>query len=246
MSNGNLAIRIEDEGTELQQQAMTLLESIGSIQVVDKPYFEVAGEKLKEFTGQEKAIKEYWKAPKAAAAAAHKEICNKENEMLSIVQKGIKILRDKVSQYLTAQELKRQEEERKARMAAEEAARKERERLEAQALKAMEKGKDEKAEQLIEQAEQVFAAPVVIPKSVEQTTKLDNGGTISQKKDIEVTLPANPEDTRALCAAIAKGAVPVTVVTFSKSQLKTWAKMNLITGKHHGCIFKETVSAMVR
>lgn len=246
MSDSNAAVLMPDNEEELKNKSLAVKSVVDSVVITDKTSFEFASSLLKEIADQGKKIKAWFKPMAEKAFAAHKEIKARENETMAPVEEMEKALRGKITKYLTEQELKRQEEERKLRLAAEAEAKKERERLEAQALKALDKGKEEKAEALIEQAESVFAAPVVVPHTVEQITKLAGGGTLSQKKDIEVILPSSPVEIKLLCSAIAEGHVPVTAVTFSKAILKSWAKGNLITGKHHGCVFRETISAMVR
>lgn len=246
MNESNAAVLMPDNEEELKNTTLAVASIVESVVVTDQTSFVFASSVLKEVQDQKKKIKAWFAPLVEAAFAAHKKIKGRENETLAPVEKMEAELKGKLQIFLTAQELKRQEEERKARLAAEEIARKERERLEIAALNAMDKGKDEKAEALIEQAEAVFAAPVVVEKTVEQNIKLEGGGSVSQRKDIEVILPSSPDDIKRLCAAISAGQVPVTAVSFSKAVLKSWAKQNVITGKHHGCIFRETINANVR
>lgn len=109
-----------------------------------------------------------------------------------------------------------QEQDRLRRIAEAEAAeraRKEREKLEAQALKAAEKGKDEKAEALIEQAASVVAAPVpaLAPVSVSGIAK-------KMEYSAEVT------DLLALVKAVAEGRAPINMLQADMKVLNGLAK----------------------
>lgn len=245
--DGNAAFEMQqDEEKALVQQVLSLKQIVEEFIVETKQAVEAASNMLLELKDKKKQINDYFKPMVDAAFAAHKAIKARQNEAVQPIEAMENVLRAKISHYLTAEELKRREEERKARIAAEEVARKERERLLDQAAAAALKGKDEKAEALTQQAEEVYAAPVTVAPEIEKTTRLESGRTVSQKKDIEVDLPTNETDIRQLCAAIAEGKVPASVVTFSTAKLKSWAKLNGITGKHHGCVFRETVGIVTR
>lgn len=245
--DGNAALDMQQEEEKaLTRQVMSLKQVVNDMQVIDKTSVEAASNMLLELKDKKKQINDYFKPMVDAAFAAHKAIKARQNEAVQPIEAMENVLRAKVSHYLTAEELKRREEERKARIAAEEAARKERERLLDKAADAAKKGKDEKAEALTQQAEEVYAAPVTVVPEIEKTTRLESGRTVSQKKDIEVDLPESDEGIKELCRAITMGLVPTTVVTFSTAKLKSWAKLNGVTGKHHGCVFRETVGIVTR
>lgn len=103
---------------------------------------------------------------------AKTEIMNLYREPLDKLVRAEGIIKKAVLDFDRAERIKAEQEQARLRAVAEEKARKERERLEAQALKAIDKGKEEKAEQLMEQAESVQAlAPVVqIPVNKVQGT----------------------------------------------------------------------------
>lgn len=245
--DGNAALDMQQEEEKaLTRQVMSLKQVVNDMQVIDKTSVEAASNMLLELKDKKKQINDYFKPMVDAAFAAHKSIKARQNEAVQPIEAMENVLRAKISHYLTAEELKRREEERKARIAAEEVARKERERLLDQAAAAALKGKDEKAEALTQKAEEVYAAPVTVVPEIEKTTRLENGRTVTQKKELEVDLPTLDADIRQLCAAIAEGKVPASVVTFSTAKLKSWAKLNGITGKHHGCVFRETVGIVTR
>ncbi len=96
---------------------------------------------------------------------AKKEIMSLYQEPLDKLVKAENIIKKAVLDFDREERRKAEEQQAKLRAEAEERARKERERLEAQALKAIDKGKEEKAEHLIEQAEavQIFAPVIQMP-----------------------------------------------------------------------------------
>lgn len=129
---------------------------------------------LKDIKTRVKAVKEYWKGPKEAANAAHKELVAKEAQMLKPLTEAESIIKKAMLAYTTDVERKRRE--------AEEAARKAREaevkRLEAIAAKAEEQGDTDTAEVMRDMAEEVpigeiaaAAAPTAKGVSVRTTWK---------------------------------------------------------------------------
>jgi len=122
-----------------------------------------------------------------------------------------------------------------------EAARKEQEKLLARAAAAEAKGKAGKAEELLEQAEEVYVAPVVIASTVEKNTKFENGGGITAKKDIRVTVT----DIRLALQSIVQGKLPLGGVEFKMQSLKTYCKISGIKGNAIPGIFVEEVSGIM-
>lgn len=106
--------------------------------------------------------------------AAKTEIMNLYREPLDKLVKAENIIKKAVLDFDREERRKAEEQQAKLRAEAEERARKERERLEKQALKAIDKGKEEKAEQLLEQAEsvQTFAPVIQIPVHKAQGTSV--------------------------------------------------------------------------
>ena len=106
---------------------------------------------LKDIKSRVKAVKEYWKGPKEAANAAHKELVAKEAQMLKPLTEAESVIKKAMLAYTNEVERKRCE--------AEEAARKAREaevkRLEAIAAKAEEQGDTDTAEVMRDMAEEV-------------------------------------------------------------------------------------------
>ncbi len=106
---------------------------------------------LKEVKTRIKAVKEYWKGPKEAANAAHKELVAKETQMLKPLQEAESIIKKAMLAYTTEVERKRREAEEAARKAREAEVR----RLEAIAAKAEEQGDTDTAEIMRDMAEEV-------------------------------------------------------------------------------------------
>jgi len=208
---------------ELQTSALTLKEEATALKVVSLPTYQAAGELGKSLKDLEKKIIDYHKPIKQDIDALKKKALDREKSDLVPVQEAIQILRDSMNAWQREEERKRQEEERKARIAAEEVARKERERLEAQALKALEKGKEEKAEELLERAEDVYVAPVTVAPTVAKTVATA-AGNITQAKEINVTVT----DMLAFVTELVKsnpGAIS-SILDVKVSGLKAFVKSN--------------------
>ena len=99
-----------------------------------------------------------------SAHLAHKKAVELRSKVLNPVLQIITTIDTNIRSWKREQERKAQEEQDRLRRIAEEKARKEREALEARAEKAIASGKEEKAEALLEKAEQVEAiVPTVAP-----------------------------------------------------------------------------------
>lgn len=147
---------------EFSSSALTLKETATSITVSNQNEYEsatIAMKQIKEGAGK---ITDFFKPLKEAAHAAHKAITSKEAEVLAPLKEADLIIRAKMSDYLTEQERIRKAEEIRLQAIADEEARKGRERLLKQATKAEEKGNVEKADDLLQKAEDVYAAPVTV------------------------------------------------------------------------------------
>lgn len=212
------ALRVNEE-EEILHETSTYEQRAQAIVVRDQDSMAQAGEIVIELKATEKKIKDYWRDPKAKAAAAHKEICNKENEMLGPVQRLYTALQGKISGYLTEQEQIRRAEQLRLDREREERERKEREKLEKRAAAAEAKGDVGKADALRERAEEVHI-PVAMAEPVVDRTVRTGNGAVSQRTEytVEVT------DVKAFCAEIAAGNVPPGVVEFKPAQLKAFVK----------------------
>jgi len=223
----------EPEVIEQENMAVDIYQQARAVKVRDKETYDSAGALALCIKDMTKQVMDYWRPVKEKAFAAHKEICNRETELLKPLKDAAGLIDTQRRAWLAEQERIRQEAERKARIAAEEAARKERERLEAQALAALDKGKEAKAEALIERAAEVVPEPVFVAPPVEKNVR----------RDISVTVT----DLRSLCAAIGAGLVPTSVIKELPGPLKTWAKsMQIKNGQVPGIRIAETIAPINR
>lgn len=202
-------------------------------------YEEAAGH-IVALEGLAKKIKDYWKEPKERAFQAHRAITAKEAEMLKPVEDAKKTVRQKVSGYLTEIERRRREEQARLDRERAERERKEREKLAKAAARAEEKGQDEKADDLRNKAADVYVPPAFVEPVVEKTVRTD-AATISQKKDINVTVTS----VKALCALVAAGTVPEAVIKVDNVKLKQFVKLSQLE-RLDGCVIESVVTAQVR
>lgn len=228
------------EEQELRQEIEPVIGEAGALVVNNKESFERASRFILELDGLAKKIKAYWFEPKKRAWETHKALVAKETEMLKPVEERRGALASKVKAYLTEQDRIRREEQRKLdeeRKKIEEA---ERKKLEKKAEKAEAKGDAEKADELRQKAEEVHVPAAVVEPEVDRTTRTDTG-TVSQRRDIEVRII----DPMKVVALVAKGELPIGIITISESKLKQHVK--LIQAKTlDGCEITETVSASFR
>ena len=141
MADTMIAVADSTVEQKLQSSGQLMVEQARNMTISSHEDYEQAGKALVEIKTRMKQVKDYWKKPKADAAAAHKTICDREKEMLTPLTEAETIIKKTMVTYTEAVE--------KARREAEEAARKrqqeETDRLLAQALKAEEEGDDQGA-----------------------------------------------------------------------------------------------------
>lgn len=136
-----------------------------------------------------------------------------------------KIMKPKILKYNKDQEKK----QAIADAAAAEKARKEREALEAKAKVAKKKGNKEKAEELTQRSVSVVSRAPALAQKV--------AGVSTQKKWV-----AEVEDIKKVCAAIAAGDIPSSVIEFKKADLNRFAATWQDTKKFSGLrIFQDSV-----
>jgi hypothetical protein len=224
---------------ELKQEVQTI-EAQSNIIVADKETYEVATGMVITLKEMRKKIVSYWKLPKDAAFAAHREIIKKESEMFSPVDARIKDLDNKVNKFLTEERRAREEAQRKLDESRRKQEAEERAKLEARAAKAEAAGKDDKAEALREKAAEVYVAPAIIEPTVDKTTRTD-AGTVTAKTDIEIEI-VNP---MTIIKHIAAGLLPIGIVTISDAKLKAAIKL-MAVDKMDGLIIREVSKAQYR
>lgn len=222
---------------ELDNKSLTLYEKATALVIVDQASYAIAGEVGKDLKALVTEITNFHEPMRISAKAAYDAVLKSKNDALAPVNEAMGIVRDTMNVYVREQERIRQEAERKARIAAEEAAKKERERLEAQALAAMEKGKGEKADSLLEKAEMVYAAPVTIAPVIDKTVKTARGN-ITQARELRVTVIDVVAFVKELCASN-PGAIP-SILKVGDGPLKSFIKSNGIE-KYSGLRIESTV-----
>jgi hypothetical protein len=220
---------------ELEMKTLSLYEKATNLTVTDTQSYAAAGELGKGLKALEKEITEYFEPLRVAAKANYDAILKKKNDELAPVTEAMNIVRSTINVYIQEQERIRQETERKARVESEEAARKEREKLLAQAEKAIEKGKDERAESLLDKADNVYAEPVSVVATVEKTVRTESGN-ITQAKETQITVV----DMKAFIAELLKRNSAMTMIEVKAGPLKAWVKANAIES-FPGLTIKQTV-----
>lgn len=225
---------------EFVQEIKAIEKKVSSIVIDSKETFEFVQQGIIQAKIMKKKVEDYWRDPIRKADDAHKALTAKRAEMLKPIDDFIKRKNRESSDYLTLQEKKRQELQAKADEERRQKEQAEREKLERAAVRAEDKGNEEKAEALREKADQVFVAPVIVQSAVDKTTRTDTG-TISQKKDLEVIVT----EEKALIAAIARGEAPIAIVNINMTKLKQFIKLNQIL-KFDGCDIREIISTQIR
>ncbi|MHB8569657.1 MAG: hypothetical protein ACYC97_05595 [Metallibacterium sp.] len=203
---------------ELKESALVIYSRVSTLKVLNNDDYLMAGESLKRIKDIKTQIEAYFEPLVSKANALHKELTNKRADALKLVLESDKIVRAEISRYATEQERLRQIEQRKLEEKAREDARKEQERLLKLAEKAEVKGNDEKAGDLLERAEAVYAEPVFAIPTVNKTTKLESG-SISNVKDIEVSIVLRKEFLR-----YAIDNLPEAIIDINMTALKRFVK----------------------
>jgi len=144
------ALKLVPQEDEVTKEVATVEDQAKALKVVDTASYVAAGELWKAIKALRAKVAFTFDDLIKAAHLAHKLAVAKKKMHDDPLDAAERMVKQAMSQYDQEQERIRQEEERKQRLAAEESARKEREKLEAQALKALDKGKEDKAEALMD------------------------------------------------------------------------------------------------
>ena len=231
---------VEQNELEINHEVSRYIQTVDSINVHDADTFEQSANALVELKRRQKIIKEFFKPLKEATHKAHKEGTTREKESLSIVEHAESMIRGKRAEYKAEQDKIAEEEQRLLEE-------KERQRVADEQEKTLQEAAEaetpEQQEALLEKAEETVVQPVFAPKAIEKTSKVENGGSTTWVKDINVEV----QSVKFLCAGIASGEVPESVVQFSPGKLKTWVKyMDIRPGSVPGLFIKETQREIVR
>lgn len=158
-------INLPEEAKTLQTEASGLLEQAKVFKITTGEQYKSAGTELTRIKGVRKQVDELFDPIVKKAHEAHKAALASKKKLTSPLDLAERAIKQSMVNYTREEERKARALEARLRAEAEEKARKEQERLLARAEKALDKGQNEKAEVLIEQAEEVtpVAAPIVAP-----------------------------------------------------------------------------------
>ena len=151
---------------QMEQEGALMVKRVTGLTITNDAEYERGGDILKDIKARIKAVKDYWKAPKAAAQAAHKTLVDREKQMLKPLEDAEGTVKKTMLAYTTEQ-----------RRIAEEAARKAREeeqaRLAALAAQAEQQGDADSAafmRDMMDTEEPQQVQPTVTPKGVSVRT----------------------------------------------------------------------------
>ena len=67
---------------QMEQEGALMVKRVTGLTITNDAEYERGGDILKDIKARIKAVKDYWKAPKAAAQAAHKMLVDREKQIL--------------------------------------------------------------------------------------------------------------------------------------------------------------------
>lgn len=219
----------------LQQESTKIVEQAKQFCITTQEQYEKAAGFLVTIKQMQKEIKATFDPIVEKAHAAHKEATTQRKKHLDPLIEAEEIVKRESLTFYREQERIRLEEERKAqeRAAAEE--RRKKEELEARAQKWEGKGNEDKAEEIREQAAQVYVAP----KPVAPTFQKTHGQAIKEVWKVEIV------DMKAFITGIAQGSASVEFVDPNMSALNRFANATKGTMQILGCrIVKENILAV--
>lgn len=142
---------------ELEQDGCAIMSWARSLSIVTPVQYAEAGDQLKTIKAVAKRVEDFFGPMKRNAAATHKAICARENELLKPLGDAEKLAKAAMVTYTRAEEEKRIAEQRRLQAIADEAAMRERQKAEAEAarqrqLEAEARAKAEAARKAAEEA----------------------------------------------------------------------------------------------
>ena len=142
---------------EMEMASAMMVKTANGLTIKDNDDYQRGSDILKDIKTKIKAVKEYWKEPKAAAQAAHKQLVAREAQMLKPLEEAEGVIKKAMLAYDAEVKRKQREAEEAARRAQEE----ERARLAAIAEEAEKNGDADGAAFMREMMEEVEAPEVV-------------------------------------------------------------------------------------
>jgi len=228
---------------ELSTQVATITEQAGHLLVKDSESLAVANQYLVDLSKMKKVVIEHYKPMKEAANKAHKAITSQEKADLAPIDEADRVVRSLTGAYVEKEERKRQKEQDRLNKLAREKAEREEAKLREKAEKAAAEGNKEEEERLLDKAENVYAEPKIAAPTVDKTSRVEGGGSVSFITDIEIEV----YDQKEFILAISRGDAPLTVIEFKLAKIKAWIKANGIKqGQVPGIRIKETKRQSVR
>lgn len=101
---------------QMEQEGALMVKRVTGLTITNDEEYERGGDILKDIKARIKAVKDYWKAPKATAQAAHKTLVDREKQMLKPLEDAEGTVKKTMLAYTTEQ--RRIAEEEQARLAA--------------------------------------------------------------------------------------------------------------------------------
>lgn len=208
---------------QIKTEALTIVERSKIVKVVDQwSYDQACSLLLDQIKPFRKRWEEYWSEPKKLAYSAYKAILAKFQEGDEPLERAERQVKDELARWTAEQERKRQELQRQAEAAARKA------EEEARAIEAT-VAEDSGASP--EEVEAIVSAPILtVAPPVEVTYQKAGGLSMRDNWGARVT------DIKKLCAAIAKGTVPVSYVEPNMTALNSRAKADKNTMNVPGVI----------
>jgi len=100
---------------QMEHEGALMVKRVTGLTITNDEEYERGGDILKDIKARIKAVKDYWKAPKAAAQAAHKTLVDREKQMLKPLEDAEGTVKKTMLAYTTEQRRIAEEAARKAR-----------------------------------------------------------------------------------------------------------------------------------
>lgn len=100
---------------QMEQEGALMVKRVAGLTITNDAEYERGGDMLKDIKARIKAVKDYWKAPKAAAQAVHKTLVDREKQMLKPLEDAEGTVKKTMLAYTTEQRRIAEEAARKAR-----------------------------------------------------------------------------------------------------------------------------------
>lgn len=207
------------EAKDLSVKVAPIVQMAEAIQIRNDAEYNQAAVVLTHVKAMEKEVEDErvkTSKPLNEAVRANNEHFKRWSIPLETSERTVKA---KMSAWYSEQQRIREEIERKAKEEARRLEEAERERLKKQAAVAEAKGRTERAEELKQQAAEVYIAPAYEPFNAE-TTVASSSGSVTMRQDIEVEV-VNPY---AFIEAILKEDLPLAWIKFDIQAIKRSAR----------------------